>query len=118
LRTTGCGTLGNNDLVLEAFDLPPFTLGMFLVARQPGFAPFGMASQGNLCLAGVIGRYVAQAGSTGASGTLQLGVDVTNLPPNGTGAMLGESLYFQVWYRDANPQQTSNATQGLAIVVQ
>jgi hypothetical protein len=118
LRTTGCGTLGNNDLVLEAFDLPPFSLGMFLVARQPGFAPFGAASQGNLCLSGVTGRYVAQAGSTGASGTLQLGVDVTNLPPNGTGAMLGESLYFQVWYRDANPQQTSNATQGLAIVVQ
>jgi hypothetical protein len=116
LRTIGCGAFSSNDLVLEAFDLPPFQVALMLVARQPGQSPLGGGSQGTLCLAGAVGRYVGQAGTTGASGTRQLSVDITNIPPTGTGAVAGETLYFQTWYRDANPQPTSNTTQGLAVL--
>ena len=89
---------------------------MFLNSMSPGFViPPG--SQGNLCLGGGIGRYRDDVMSTGPAGSMSLALDLTQTPtPSGrTTAQAGETWYFQAWFRDKNPTQTSNFTDAVAV---
>jgi hypothetical protein len=55
-------------------------------------------------------------GDSGAGGAFAVTVDLTNLPPGGQAAAAGERWYFLAWYRDANPQPTSNFTDGRVLL--
>lgn len=116
----GSSRLLDNDLDIVAYTLPLFANGYFVVSSQQGFVASPGGSQGNLCLGGALGRYIAQAGSSGATGVLSVAVDVTSVPqPNGTVAIQpGETWSFQCWYRDANPGSTSNFSPGYAVTFQ
>ena len=72
-------------------------------------------SDGNLCLAGKIGRFASQVQSSGPGGEFSIPVDLSDLPPPLSAVLPGETWNFQAWYRDANPVPTSNFTQGLAV---
>jgi len=105
-----------NDVRLDALDLPPNRFGYFLVSATQGFVSNPGGSQGNLCLAGNIGRYASHVLNSGPGGSFSLAIDLTSLPtipPSTVGS--GETWSFQAWFRDVNPTQTSNFTDGVAV---
>jgi probable HAF family extracellular repeat protein len=108
-------------LRLEAVLLPQNSFGFFLASRAPGFAANVPNSQGNLCLAGAIGRFVGpgQIQNSGANGAFALDIDVSALPtPTGpVAAQMGETWYFQAWFRDANPNPTSNLSDAVRVLL-
>jgi hypothetical protein len=106
-----------NDVTLVASDLPLNASAYFLNSPSQGFVAQPGGSQGNLCLAGSIGRYVGvgQIQSSGAQGRVELRLDLVNTPtPTGaTIVIAGSTWNFQCWFRDQNPTSTSNFTDGL-----
>lgn len=119
VAATGSRVVFLNDVQLVASDLPLHEPGFFLVSLTPGFVSHPGGSQGNLCLSGAIGRY-SRAGEvldSGSSGQFQLSLDLSDTPqPTGPIAVLpGQTWHFQAWFRDHNPNATSNFTDGLTI---
>jgi hypothetical protein len=105
-----------NNVRLDATQMATNQFGYFLNSMTQGFVnPPG--SQGNLCLGGAIGRYNANVLNTGGTGAFSLQLDLTSTPtPGGPVAiMAGETWNFTCWFRDLNPGQTSNFTDGLTI---
>ena len=120
LEVTGSDVISTNQLRLTALQLPQNTFGFFLTSRTQAQVANPGGSQGVLCLGGAIGRYQAFALNSGTTGTIALDVSPLTLPqPLGTvSAQVGESWSFQGWYRDANPQSTSNFTDAVAVTFQ
>ena len=119
LQHTGGLDLATNDTVLHASGVPNAAFGYFVCSRVHQ-APAGLpGSQGHLCLGPPIGRFnrPGEILSSGPSGAMQLTLDLTNLPqPSGSSAATtGESWHFQLWYRDANPQVTSNLSEAIRL---
>lgn len=107
----------DNDLTLVASNLPVQEFGYFLTSMDMGFVAAPMGSQGNLCLGGTIGRYVADVASSGPAGKLLSSLDLMDMPaPVQMMVGPGETWYFQCWHRDQNPGPTSNFTEGLRVV--
>ncbi len=119
LTASGSNLPAANRVILAARGLPPQALGYFLVAPNAGFTASVPGSQGHLCLAGPIGRYVGpgQVQSADAQGALSLAIDLAALPqPTGPSAYIaGMTWHFQTWYRDANPTSTSNFSTSLGL---
>ncbi|MGK0218207.1 MAG: hypothetical protein ACI9HE_001695, partial [Planctomycetota bacterium] len=111
---TGSATAADNDVTLLASGLPTNQFGYFLNSQTQGFS---MGNQGNLCLAGMIGRYSMSVINSGASGTMMLVLDLPNTPtPAGnTSILAGQTWNFQAWFRDQNPNNSSNFTDGLSV---
>lgn len=115
----GSSSLAANDLTLVATDLPPHRFGIFAVgtAERAPVRPPG--SDGNLCLGGTLGRFrgPGQILSSGAAGSFELDVDLTDLPLPGAGSVAtpGTVLHFQGWFRDVTTGATSNLTDGIAV---
>ena len=108
-------------LRLEASALPPGQFGYFLTSAAPGFIGNVAGSQGNLCLLGQIGRFVGpgQIQTTSAFGTATLDVDLTSLPIGaGLAVAPGDVWNFTFWFRDNNPNPTSNFTDAVWITFQ
>ena len=110
-----------NDMTLEASALPMSSFGFFLTSRTSGFVANPAGSQGNLCLGGLIGRYVGpgQIQNSGAAGSFDLELDLTRTPtPTGLVAVAGgETWHYQAWYRDSvGGVATSNFTDGYTIL--
>ena len=118
----GSAVLSQDDFRLVAGQMPSNAAGFFLCSRTAGivFQPGG--SQGNLCLAGSIGRVVGgQILNSGFFGGFGVDVDMTALPqPMGTvAANIGETWHFQGWFRDVvGGQVTSNFTDGWEVTWQ
>ena len=117
LRAFGSDTATDNDLTIEAYDMPLNTFGLLATSQSPGFTPNPGGSQGTLCLGGAIGRYNANIMNSGATGSFQIPLDLTMTPTASgmTGVLAGETRYWQVWYRDSNPTPTSNFTDGVRV---
>ena len=104
------------DLVLRAKELPADRLGMFLVSREPGFVSHPGGSAGNLCLAGLVGRFRASVASSGPDGEIEYRVDTRRIPQAGGAPILpGETWHFQCWFRDPVPGARTNFSDGLGI---
>lgn len=109
-----------NQLVLDVWQLPRQTLGMFAVNRTAGFVARAGGSHGNLCLGGGIGRYdrPGQIQSSGAAGHVTMAADLASIPtPAGfVAALPGETWRFTYWYRDVvGGQATSNFSDAVAV---
>ena len=94
-------------------------LGLLLASQTQGFVPFAGGSQGNLCLGGVIARFVADLTLAAADGTMTFDPHLTDVPlapPREVQA--GETWNFQVWYRDVAAGPTSNFTDAVSITFQ
>lgn len=117
ISATGSIVAANNDVTLTASMLPTFSFGLFITSQTQGFVMNPGGSQGDLCVAGTIGRFAQQIQSSGAQGVISIDTDLTALPqPNGTVAvMAGDTWNFQCWYRDANPMTTSNFTDAISV---
>jgi len=116
----GSRTVANQNFTLMVEDLPNNSFGFFLTSLASGFVQQPGGSQGNLCLGGAIGRFVApgQIMNTGGNGAFSLVVDL-NAIPTPTGLVViqaGETWYYQAWHRDAvGGSATSNFTDGLEV---
>ncbi|MEL6611434.1 MAG: hypothetical protein AAFQ53_05030 [Bacteroidota bacterium] len=104
IQFTGSADPTANDVTLTAVGLPPGTFGILLVARAPGVTESPGISFGTLCLGGPIGRFnrPGEVLLSSPSGNVEQSVGLSDLPLPGqtTVSPLGETLYFQVWYRD------------------
>ena len=118
IRSFGTDRAAANNLTIEAFQLPANTFGLLATSPTSDFTANPGGSQGNLCLGGAIGRYVApgQIVSSGADGRFSLELDLDQTPtPSSFISIVAGNRYFQAWHRDVNPGQTSNFTEGLAV---
>lgn len=120
MSATGSASLAANDLELVATGLPTQAFAFFLTSRTQGFIANPAGSQGNLCLAGSIGRYVGpgQILNSGTTGEIQLAIDATRLPtPSGLViGQVGEQWNFTTWFRDAiGGAATSNFADGYTL---
>ncbi len=117
----GSTTVSDNDLTLTADQLPTNQFAYFLAATGSGLIASPPGSMGNLCLGGALARLNAtsQIRFTGASGSIALQLDLTNMPTNPAQPVLaGQTWYFQAWYRDTILSSTSNFSDGLQITFQ
>jgi hypothetical protein len=102
--------------MLHATKLPRSQFGYFLASETQGFIANPGGSQGTLCLGGQIARFKKQVQSSGPSGKLAIRVDLTSIPTTPPHTVLaGETWNFQAWFRDKNPGNTSNFTDGVAV---
>lgn len=119
IRVAGCDIASENFLKLVASELPPNKQAYFLASRTQGFVTSPGGSQGNLCLGGDIARFVKHVKNSGDRGWVSVQIDLGNIPTNPPSAvMAGETWSFQCWYRDKNPDPTSNFTDGIAVTFQ
>lgn len=118
MHAVGSNEAEENFVRLRATGLPTRTVCAFLVSPLAGGTPNFAGGQGHLCLGGSYGLYDGpgqiQATHTGA---MALDVDLTLTPRGGgfVGVLGGETWHFQAWYRDANPNPTSNLTDAVSI---
>ena len=120
ISASGSAVAADNDLTLEASNLPANVFGFFITSPTQGFVQNPGGSEGNLCIIGSIGRYVGpgQIQSSGPAGVITLALDLTMTPtPTGEVAVqAGETWNFQAWHRDAGPVgPSSNFTNGLQL---
>ncbi|MEL6714534.1 MAG: hypothetical protein AAFP86_12210, partial [Planctomycetota bacterium] len=103
LFARGSDVAADNVLQLRANRLPPQQFGLFLASRRAAADPFN-GGLGTLCLGGTIGRFngPGQVRATTPAGTLELTVDLTQIPEGGALAAVqpGETWRFQLWHRD------------------
>ncbi|MDF1836248.1 MAG: hypothetical protein P1V35_00130, partial [Planctomycetota bacterium] len=110
-----------NNVTLNAILMPTNQFGIFLNGTDQGsVTPAG--SQGLLCVAGALGRY-NRAGEiffTGGAGTGSLTLDLDDTPSNmgPVSITAGETYNFQAWFRDDNPNSTSNFSSAVSITFQ
>ena len=113
----------DNLVTLSASDLPTNSFGFFLTSMNQGFTGNPGGSQGNLCLSGSIGRYVAtgQIKNSGSAGIFDLTLDLNQTPtPTGLVTVVaGDTWNFTAWHRDAvGGSVTSNFTDAVSITFQ
>ncbi|MCP3917064.1 MAG: choice-of-anchor B family protein [bacterium] len=116
LTALGSDVVTDNNVTLEASDLPTGQFGCFLVSQTQGAPTQPGGSMGNLCLAAPMGFFYQNVGNTGASGSLSALIDLAAIPMTPpVSVQAGETWSFQCWYRD---QPASNFTNGYSILFQ
>lgn len=119
IQAKGSPFAGDRLLQVTATNLPNLQFGYFLASQTAGLTMGPGGSQGNLCLGGTIGRFVAQVGNTQLTGSLEISVDTANMPaPLAASISAGQTWLFQAWFRDVNPMATSNFTDAVEIEFQ
>jgi FG-GAP-like repeat/FG-GAP repeat len=113
IAAQGSEFVNEDCLRLWALFLPYNKLGYFIGSQSQGFVSNPGGSQGNLCLGGSIVRFAAQVQDTGDVGWMSIDVDLASIP-----LLAGETWNFQGWFRDQNPGNTSNFTDGLTTTFQ
>ncbi|MEL6716907.1 MAG: hypothetical protein AAFP86_24235, partial [Planctomycetota bacterium] len=111
ISATGSTSVADGDVLLRATDVPPFAFGLFSTSQDAGFVPNVAGSDGNLCLAGVIGRLWPMPIRASGGGVATLRIDVDAIPQ---GVQLvpiqaGETWRYSLWFRDGTTSNRSNA---------
>lgn len=123
MSAAGSKVAADNDLTIEAHQLPANAIGIFLVGPQRANILNPSGSAGVLCVGGSIGRYVypGQVQLGGAARTFSLQLDLTQIP-QGAGfvtAQPGDTWMFTAWFRDTIfGIPTSNFADGFEITFQ
>lgn len=115
LVASGSDVVADNNLRLQAVNLPLNTMGYLVNSRSTGMMPVG---DGVLCLGSHWGRHDAQMGNSGTTGSVTTLLDLTAIPrPTASAAMAvaGETWYFQFWHRDGS---SSNFTDAVSVTLQ
>jgi len=94
-----------NQVFLDVDNLPAFQWGQFLMSQSQANLPIG---SGFLCLGGPQIRLPSTVGNSWFYGAVGTQLDLTALPP-AANVMIGQSWFFQYWYRDTGTSNLSNA---------
>ncbi|MEM8713039.1 MAG: hypothetical protein AAGG01_18990, partial [Planctomycetota bacterium] len=104
---------------IRCSDAPPGSPCFVLTSREPGIVPNVGGGAGNLCLGGLgFGRFSQAVAPTDLNGVYELQFSPQSIAqPSGTiAASVGETWYFQAWFRDSSPAgPTSNLSNGVAV---
>lgn len=115
----GSAAVVDQDFTLVAQNLPANQFGYFVVSATQGLIINPGGSQGHLCLAGQMGRFVAGVQNSGTLGEISYMVNLNGLPnPVSVAVQPGDTWNFTAWFRDQNPSTTSNFSDGLAVTFQ
>lgn len=114
LLANGSPSLADADLALQASRLPPGAMCLFLCSLSQGSLSAPGGAFGTLCLGAPIRRFTApgQVGPAGPNGVRPLDLPL-NAFPEGLGTrpvLLGESWFFQAWYRDGAASTFTDST--------
>ncbi|MBL4771655.1 MAG: hypothetical protein JKY61_11070 [Planctomycetes bacterium] len=117
---SGSAAVVDNDLSLQATQLPNGQFAVFLASRTQVSPVTPVASMGFLCLGGnvaILNRAGEFGAVSGGQRSLQLPMnDIPELPGMNVPVMSGESWYFQCWHRDmVSGSSTSNFTDGISL---
>jgi hypothetical protein len=125
IQLLGSASVAADDVTMVAGNLANNSFGFFITSQTQGFAPNPGGSQGNLCVAGNIGRFVApgQIKSSGAGSEISLSTTAGEWSltaiPSATGpysAVAGGTANFQLWHRDAvGGAAVSNFSDGTSV---
>ncbi len=114
LAAGGSPSVANEDLAFTVSSLPQNSFGFLLMSQsevaQPGFG----GGQGTLCIGEPCFRFSNTVQNSGILGEVAFAPDFGNLPM-GQQFIEAESWVFQYWFRDANPQTTSNTSSALRV---
>ena len=120
ISAIGSPSISANDMLLSTTNLPSLSFGLYVVSMTQGFLMNPGGSTGNLCLGGVIGRYLPGMNS-GSSGSITLALDWTLGIPQGSSlvpAVLGDTWNFQLFHRDfVGGSATTNFSEGLSVTL-
>lgn len=116
----GSAVAADANLILRVQDVTPNAGTLFLVGSQEGLLPGAGGSEGNLCLAGTLGRFQrpGELDRTNPDGTRSIAVQTESLPqPSGFVPILaGQTWTFQAWHRDVvQGMATSNFTGAVTV---
>ena len=121
ISATGSILAASNDVTLTGSGLPTGQFGIFVTSAVAGFVPNPAGSNGNLCLAGSLGRFVGpgQILAIDGNGEINLTIDLASIPSGGgtIAVAAGDTRFFQAWHRDG-VGGGSNFTNGLEITFQ
>lgn len=114
LTATGSADVAANDVTLHGAALPPGATTLLLSSQERAVLPGFAGTTGTLCLGGAIGRHLGSLTAADPAGVVTLPIDVQQVPhPTQPFALVrGDTLNFQLWFRDALP--TGAATSGLS----
>lgn len=107
----GSLVVSNNQLQLDAIQLPLNQFGYFVMSRTTANVPVG---SGRLCLGAPLYRFNTSILNSGTSGLMSFAPDLTALP-QGQVFLPGDTWSFQLWFRDG---ASSNFTNGLGFTWQ
>jgi hypothetical protein len=113
LEVTGSLDVNDGQLDYSVTNLPPNRPGIFFMGQSTANVPGFGGSQGVLCVGAPQIRYEDVQFSS-LSGEVAYSPDFGNLP-QGTVFSAGSTWYLQFWYRDSNPDATSNTANGVSI---
>ena len=123
VQATGSASIQSNSLTMKAQFLPEQACGFVISSPEVTFTQALGGSVGNLCVGGgqSVGRH-DQAGEVcvaSGDGVIEFPIDLQSLPSPTAfyAAQPGETLNFQVWFRDTDPSgaPTSNFTDAVSI---
>jgi hypothetical protein len=113
LQITGSLDVNAGQLAFDVSDLPINRPGIFFMSNAitnlPGFG----GSQGTLCVGAPQLRF-PQVQFSNAAGLVSFSPDFANLP-GAVSFQADSTWHFQYWYRDSNPQATSNTSNGVRV---
>ncbi|MCP3917175.1 MAG: sulfatase-like hydrolase/transferase [bacterium] len=116
LTANGSNSVAAGALCLRAARMPPGEWGFFLASDTAGFVPTPSSSAGDLCLGGSVLRFDLQTLPVDAAGAFDLLVAPAQLPTSsGAGIVAGETYWFQTWFRDAQPNTSSNFSNSIRV---
>jgi len=118
LTGSGSSSVLDDDLTLDARNLPAGQTALLAGSRSSAFTPFPGGSSGVLCLGGGVGRYLELLTAADAQGDARFELDLAALatPSGPVPAAPGDRWLFQVWYRDTSGGATSsNFTDALEV---
>jgi hypothetical protein len=119
ISALGSAAVIDQNFTLVASDMPNNQFGYFIVSATQGLLTNPGGSQGNLCLGGQMGRFVAGVANSGSAGQISYMINLNALPaPINVAVLPGDTWNFVGWYRDLNPGTTSNFTDGLSVTFQ
>jgi hypothetical protein len=119
ISALGSAAVIDQNFTLVASDMPNNQFGYFIVSATQGLLTNPGGSQGNLCLGGQMGRFVAGVANSGSAGQISYMINLNALPgPINVAVLPGDTWNFTAWYRDQNPGTTSNFTDGLSVTFQ
>ena len=121
MQLLGTPEMALDDCTLHATGLPALQWSYFVMSQGQAYIPNFGGSQGILCVGAPIVRFTLTAGpgqqvdQTTVSGERSYRLDFGALP-QGITFLPGETWNFQLWFRDQNPSQTSNTTDGISVM--
>lgn len=117
LTAVGSLVASDNEFRLDGQGLPAQVFALLVNGPAEGFLPNPGGSQGNLCIAGGLGRFNQNLVQSDATGAFSSAIELSTMPrPNGSTAVSsGQTWCFQAWYRDVNPVVTSNFTSATCV---